>query len=231
MFKVLPIKRGTESIQALFGEIQKCKAVIAGGYARYCLSPSANPVPAKDIDIFMSNTDANLVNKLSESIQHLGHLKIFESELAITFSENPQIQIIKPRIEKNFVTCGSIEEILSNFDFSICRAALTSLTEGLVDEHFESDELARRLQIKFIHNPVVEVTRFIKYGKKGYKFENSEIVKVLNDWKNRSSLYRLTLQDIIVEDPKPRESLTKEIQDRAAELKSANNSANSGAYY
>lgn len=231
MFKSISIKRGIKEIQALFHEVQKYQGIIAGGYARYCLSPAAVPIKANDIDIFMLKNDSSLVERLVNSILGLGYPKTFETDLAITFSENPQIQIIKPRIEKNFVTCGSIEEILSNFDFSVCRAAITSLTEGIVDEHFEADELCRRLQIKFIHNPVVEINRFIKYGKKGYKFENSEILKVLNDWTKRPSLYRLTLQDVVMAAPKLADtSKTQEVQDLVSELTSANGSANSRYY-
>jgi len=53
MFEELPVLRGITELEPIWDAVYNNGGVIAGGYARYCLSPTKNPAPASDIDVFL----------------------------------------------------------------------------------------------------------------------------------------------------------------------------------
>ncbi len=218
MFIQTPILRGFQEIECLFNFATKHNSVICGGYGRYCVSKKRNPFPATDIDLFPQTEESsqNLINELIS----LGFSVKYQNEVSLTFNELvlnsdvkwtvlPQVQVIKPVKEGRIVTIGSLEEILSNFDFSITRAGLLNSTTALVDEHFHADDAEGRIRIQNIHCPISSTLRVIKYSKKNYWITASETVKLFKDWDARPIEYKdnivSTLQRIqeTDEDKKP----------------------------
>lgn len=195
-FIKIQVIRGFTEIKPVWNLLSKFegKAFICGGYVRYMCSPNRNPVIGKDLDIYCQSDDiyndikAELIKKLS--IKH-------ESGVAITFkiAEEgefkyvPSIQLIKPINQGAIVAKGTIEEVLSNFDFSVVRIGLISENEAIADIDFEKDETDRILKLKNIHCPISSTARCIKYGKKGYRIRLAEIVKLFADWDNRDEEY------------------------------------------
>ena len=128
--------------------------------------------------------------------------KQFETENAITYkrhlSNMPPFQLIKPLTKGKLVTMGSLENILSNFDFTVIRVGmdhdLMEKSQALIDVDFKKDELNHDIVIKNIHCPVSSLQRVIKYCNKGYKVKAREIIKLFEDWDNRSLKYKNELK-------------------------------------
>jgi hypothetical protein len=140
-----------------------------------------------------------------------------ENELAITykltkkgkFRHVPGIQLIKPVKEGRVVTMGTMEEILSSFDFTVVRAAITGPHTVLVDADFMHDEEVKILRIKNIHCPVSSTLRCVKYAGKGYWLPLTQVLGLFLDWEGRSDDYRMRLIQFIKR-MEAREELTKE---------------------
>jgi len=210
--KNIPIRRGFYEISELFALCQKAGATICGGYARYCCSPkpTAKVTIAGDVDLFPHSEDAS--NILLTSLTAMGFEKVHENHVSITLKptkENaeklahiPTPQIIKPMIEGKIVTLGTTEEILSNFDFTIVRAAIVSPTECLVDDEFEHDETHGLLKLKNIHCPISSLLRCCKYARKGYFLRPAEALKLFNDWMARGEEYRVRILELFQESSK-----------------------------
>jgi hypothetical protein len=198
MFKRIPIKRGFPQIEKLWYELEEVNkkleypgVYILGGYARYCCSPRDSTPIATDIDIYCHNEKAfeeadYMLHNSCKLKDENPNAKTYEGEY---LTEIP-VQLIKPQTNGAIVTEGSIENILSNFDFSVVRAAIVSPTECVVDEDFEEHETKKLLVIKNIHCPISSMYRCIKYCKKGYWLKVSEATKLFEDWMNRDNEYR-----------------------------------------
>jgi hypothetical protein len=196
--KIIAIKRGHQLIRELicfFGEFTWKDIAICGGFARWCLSPVEEPKPYDDIDIYCPNTKAfdMVVSYLKSNDYKVRH----ENQAAITYEErnNIKLQVIKPLIQGQMVTVGDRETILSNFDFTVCRASVINDQEGMVDDDFEEDEIHHYLRLKKIHCPVSSAIRCMKYGSKGYFIRPGEVMKLFADWDARSPEYKLELLD------------------------------------
>jgi hypothetical protein len=199
----MPVIRGVSEIRHVFMILEKFqgKAFICGGYARYCVAPTANPIPATDVDIYCEDEETFL--KLKEEFKDL---KVrHENEVSLTY-ERPEtgpcayhlpIQLIKPLLQGAIVAVGDIETILKNFDFTIIRVGLLSQEEALVDADFEHDEKHRLLRLKNIHCPVSSTLRCMKYSRKGYYLRPFEALKLFINWQNRDDSYRGKLIDFL----------------------------------
>lgn len=190
-----PIVRGFTEIKPLHNIISKYNAWICGGYARYVCSKNSKPAIPEDVDVFCKTEDD--FNKIKEELKSLGITKTFETKVSISHHTKdtilfscPKIQLIKPRDEKKLVTFGSIETILSNFDYTITRCAIISETECIIDEDFVADEEKRMINIKNIHCPISAVFRLSKYLNKGYHVSNMTILKLFLDWQERDQDYK-----------------------------------------
>lgn len=200
--KNLPILRGLTEIRPIWDIVYNNGGVIAGGYARYCLSPKKNPVPAGDVDVFPIKPESYeaLVEKIGAKFN-----KAYENDVSMGFRRSnsrgltacPTIQVIKPRSEGRLQTTGSIEHIIRNFDFTVVRAALVDQKMGLVDKDFEEDEVHMKLHIKNIHCPIGTSKRVARYVQKGYSIREFEILKLFVDWMNREDEYRLKIIDLL----------------------------------
>lgn len=229
-FEIVPLRRGfTEIIplwEILNSIINKTKSdvFICGGYARWCASPKYKPVPAGDIDVYSQSTKAyKLLTLALFANEHLNVKN--ENEMAITlehpskgkFHYMPPIQIIKPIKDGSIVAIGDKTTILSNFDFTVIRAAIESPAEVMVDKDFLHDEEKNILRLKNIHCPVSSLLRCLKYVKKGYWLRPIEAAKLFVDWMGRDESYRLKIIEYIAK-ADAGEGLSKEQVDELERL-------------
>jgi len=201
-FETVRLVRGFSLIRPLWSIVQKVsdaskkECFICGGYARWCASPKYNPVVPKDLDIYCEDdkTFRILIDRLMRSKLRIGHT----NDMAVTFEQPtkgefhtiPPIQVIKPMKRGAVVTNGGVINVLSNFDFTVVRAAISTPTQVLVDADFLHDEVSNVLRLKNIHCPVSSLLRCIKYTNRGYWLSPVESLKLFQDWMNRPPEYR-----------------------------------------
>lgn len=224
-FEIIPLRRGFTEIIPLWKILEKitnktkAECFICGGYARWCASPKYKPEPAGDIDIYSQSNKVytRLVNELLFSKDGLSLKVKNENNMALTlehppngvFHYMPPIQIIKPTNQGRIVAKGDKVTILSNFDFTIIRAAIEAPNVVLVDADFEHDETHNILRLKNIHCPVSSLLRCLKYVKKGYWLRPMEAAKLFADWTSRDEEYRDKILDYIIKADKG-EGLSRE---------------------
>lgn len=222
-FVVTPILRGFESIKNLYYLVSTVNGIIAGGYVRYCASPVLNPVEAGDVDVFFRDDESfNFVKKYLESesmkIKHENNISVtYARSTTGKFAFYPTIQLIKPTIKGAIVTKGTLNEILSNFDFTVIRAGIMNEKEALVDADFAHDEEHRYLRLKNIHCPISSTLRCLKYAKKGYFLSVTETLRLFYDWDSRDQEYRNKLLQGL-KDLESDKELTQEEIDELEEL-------------
>lgn len=198
IFVRVPIVRGFDKVYPywlLWNEI----AHFCGGYPRFCASPLVTPVEAGDFDVFPKDQEA--YDRIVADCKRMGLTIGWESSVAVTyqsapagrFKDCPDLQIVKPVNQGAIVAQGSVEDILNNFDFTVVRAAIVSPQECLVDLDFIQDEATKKLNIKNIHCPIGSTLRFMKYAKKGYKAQASDVLELFKDWDARSKEYKDSL--------------------------------------
>lgn len=112
---------------------------------------------------------------------------------------------------------GSKEEVLSNFDFTVVRAAILSPNTVLVDADFMHDEENKILRLKNIHCPISSTLRCMKYAAKGYWLPPIQALSLFLDWDNRSDDYRRELAEYLAK-ANGGEGLTQEEIDHLEEL-------------
>lgn len=144
------INRGLKEIQIVLDAIYE-HGIVAGGYARYCLSPKINlgldnVVEAGDVDIFCFTE--NDYEPIKQNLLAKNFIVKIETDYAVSFdyikSDNPKpktfkdlvkqthvpdyagppVQLIKPLIRRGLKTFGHPEEIIDNFDFSVIKAGI-----------------------------------------------------------------------------------------------------------
>jgi len=209
-FELVPLRRGFIEIIPLWEILNdvirhfKADVFICGGYARWCASPKYEPAKVGDIDIYSETKKG--YDRLFGRLIHDNNLKIKnENEMAITFEHPnsgvfhymPPIQLIKPIKDGSIVAKGNKKTILSNFDFTVIRAAIESPDSVMVDKDFIHDETHNILRLKNIHCPVSSLLRCLKYVKKGYWLRPMETAKLFADWMNRDEVYRSKILDYI----------------------------------
>ncbi len=197
-FVKVPVLRGFNEIGSVFLACCRAKfatgksAFICGGYVRYMASTRENPHSAGDVDIYCED------NQIFECLREYfkGYLEeSFENLMCLTYKVEPTfskvpVQLIKPVREGAIVSDGSMEDVLSNFDFTVVRAGLINESAALVDADFIHDDTNNLIRIKKIHCPITSTLRCMKYAKKGYYMRPSECIKLFADWQNRSDEYK-----------------------------------------
>lgn len=199
-FETVPIYRGFYEIKKVFEIINPLGAIICGGYARYCASNHKNPLVGADVDVYCPSDEVFETLKTIFTVQHKLEVK-HENEMALTFKKTteghlahtPIIQLIKPIKEGRVVAVGSMEDILSNFDFTVVRAGIINDHECMVDADFLHDEERRILRLKNIHCPISSTLRCMKYAAKGYWLPPFQCLALFTDWDGRSDEYRQKL--------------------------------------
>lgn len=200
-FETFPIRRGITEIQSLL-EIISSHGFVCGGYARYALSDSRDVVPAGDVDIY-AKTDADFeILKTKFAVIIGADPESFETVgFAVSIPNwkdyyGPKIQLIRPIETPSFKIKGEPKEVLSNFDFTIARAAIITPKFGIADKVFQEDELAKRLRIKKVHHPLSTMLRIAKYRKKGYNISMLEMLRLFQDWDKRDQEFKDKSQEL-----------------------------------
>ncbi len=187
---VCEARRGIYEIRPLLDIMKKVGAsykhppFIAGGFARWVMSPLSQPKPTNDIDIFSPNAecatklvDACCASGLVENGSFYRSLAGWHSDAADTLPWS--ISICNPDIPvKVKVWYGTPEEVVSHFDFSVVRVTLTVNEDGICDTRFMSDERELRITVCAVDYPVFLIDRIAKYVHKGYVLHTTELLKV-----------------------------------------------------
>lgn len=182
--------------------------IIAGGAVRSWITLES----IRDIDIFIragnSNEAEQAFNKLSNIISDNQYQEQFDNPLLRRFVPRTgvdgepisdiTIDLIKPRDDRWMRTFAlGAEEIISKFDFSICRAAMVGELTALVDENFEKDVENKILRICNIVCPISTVKRVGKYGKYGYSIKASQVIKLFSEWEDRPEEDKIQLKSLL----------------------------------
>lgn len=209
-FVTTPILRGWFEIMPLINIIKEnnLDSFIMGGYVRYMASKNQNPIPAGDCDIY-SKTEGSY-NTFAKVLKEKHGLTVkHENDISMTFNNPgdashklfscPTIQLIKPINKGAIVATGTMEDILSNFDFTVIRCGVLAYDPptALVDADFEHDEEKKVLRIKNIHCPISSTLRCMKYAKKGYWIPPMHILPLFLDWESRDQDYRDKLVEFL----------------------------------
>jgi hypothetical protein len=192
-FELIPLRRGFTVIIPIWNILEdviqstKSDCFICGGYARYCASPKYEPAPAGDIDIYCQSKKAfKKLKRILDSkmlIKNGNNMAVsYERPPSGVFHYMPPIQLIKPVNQGAIVAVGNKQTILSNFDFTIIRAAIESPSEVLVDADFTHDETNNILRLKNIHHPLSSLLRCCKYTSMGYWLVPTEATKLFEEW-------------------------------------------------
>ena len=205
-FIKLPVLRRNMSLEVILEDIEEFGAFICGGYARYCMSPRHDPPQAGDLDIYCR--DKASFDELFKFLKvEIGVNKTTKlSEIFITpqaknkeYRLLPKIQLIKP--SDWIVSVGTMEEILSKFDFTIAQAALVNAHYGLASKDFEYDESNKLLRIANIRCPLAQLLRIEKYHKKGYRVVPGEQIKVFDAWLKMTDERKQEYRDLAAKVP------------------------------
>jgi hypothetical protein len=131
------------------------------------------------------------------------------------FTKTINVDLIEPREGEHVKTFGTPEEVISNFDFSVCRGALVNVISSeelswagllktkhndgvvLIDEDLEKDIKTKTLRIKHIVCPVGSMRRAFKYQVKGYHLPTREMVKLFREWESRSELDKAEMESLL----------------------------------
>lgn len=197
--KKVKVYRGGQLIRPIIKLSQEYKMNIIGGYVRWMASPLPKPYPADDIDLFPTEEGGG--QELVEALLKKKFEVLLETDNAWTFKKHekapyirwPRIQVIKGFREGKTVTWGTLEEVISNFDFTVVRIGLISEDWALADPDYKKDEKNKRLRWKNIHCPISAVVRACKYAKKGYFCSPMEILRLFDDWDERDDDYKAEL--------------------------------------
>jgi uncharacterized protein YfbU (UPF0304 family) len=187
------ITRGKELVDLVF-ELTGGEGFIAGGFARYCVSMRHEPVSPGDIDVFCGDEDAfdrivarfrthpKMVRKSATLIETK-----YEYRLQSGYHRNGySIQLVKPTKILNMVSDGDYRRVLDNFDFTIAKCAVLPTGKALVHNDFDEHEGSNQLVITNIHCPISSAKRVIKYTRRGYDIQSKELLKLFDDFENRS---------------------------------------------
>jgi len=160
---------------------------LAGGSVRALVTKNYN---ATDFDVYSYTLDGR--ERLVKTFLDDGYVALNYNSNCVTLEKNKiQVQVI-------FSFVGTIEQVLDEFDFTICRIG----TDGLVvykDKDFDSNVERKLIRIKTIQCPIGAVRRIIKYAKKGFFITNFQIFKIYQDFIKRPTTYHADLEKLLKE--------------------------------
>ncbi len=195
-FEIVPVVRGLTEIKDLLTIVRMSGGFVAGGYARYCVSPLPRPALPSDVDVFCTASIAydSIVERLVEAgatikITTVNATTIIPPKEWVSC---PTIQIIKPE-----VMVGDPWSIISKFDFTIAIAALQGGDFAMVHPSFMVDEHNQRLVVQHIQCPVGQMRRAMKYCKKGYKFPVKQMLKLYDDWDTKTAQRKEDIKKVV----------------------------------
>ena len=204
MKSIKPRKKVPKYLSDLIKKIKKY-GYVAGGAARYFAlkkTPKFN-----DIDIFCKTLEDEPY--ISEILRNLGYTLDRETINSTIYKKKGTkiiAQIIKPFENEWMQTYGKPEVMVGQFDFTVVKAYFKSPNKILVGDDFTSHNKSKKLVIEHINCPIAVTTRVIKYCKKGYRINLSEIIKLFVEWESRDDDYRDNLLRLVeIENPSTNE--------------------------
>lgn len=137
-----------------------------------------------DMDLFFAHQDA--YDECSSKIQKGSNVRrVVETERALTVLRDREnkIQLIKPAF-----SFGSVNQILSKFDFTVCAAGVSfDETEDGIDKMFcyhpDFFEHLASKKLVYMGNmlPVTTVYRAMRFVKRGYDIDTKQFLKIIRD--------------------------------------------------
>ncbi len=186
------------------------RGFIGGGFARHAILPNFTdhlmPLPG-DIDIFHVNKD----DDLTLDIEGLGYRVTKKLVHATEFRRNEgelTVQLIKPHANDTIKMWGSIEEVLSNFDFTVNMCALQRLSgggslngyplyRGTFGDTTVQDNIDKQLVLNHINCPIAMLLRTCKYIGKGYKTTMMNLAKIVVAFEEMPDEYRYKIMEYV----------------------------------
>lgn len=173
MLQQIPPKRGnaarSQGMFLLTRLLNRCNGFIAGGYARWALSPHKDSAPPNDIDIFFEREKDFF--HLEDIFEGMRMRRSYSSNNAVSYSWH----LFPLPLHLVRINYGTPENILNSFDFGICQAALIG-NEGFALPSFLEEEERKELRIKTL-SPL-SMDRVNKYIGRGYWISYGERAKV-----------------------------------------------------
>lgn len=206
-YKSVAILREHDTIKLVF-ELTQGLGFIAGGFARYCVSERSELSCPGDIDIFTEDmghfTDIYLAFKANHRLKQRTNTEI-ETKFDYIFKEGFKketlsIQLIKPVHISNMNSKGNFISVLTNFDFTISKAAILANGDAWAHHQFDRDDLGGHLVIEKIHCPISSMKRVIKYTQKGYTIESKEMLKLFKDYEARPNDWKVLVEEGLSQD-------------------------------
>ena len=170
-------KDDSEPLTLIWPDIERGPWIAGGACLRWY---QGLPVGDSDIDVFCAN--AKQAADVIENIKSYGRYSVkFESENAVTlsyhskddYSKSWTIQIITRRY------FGSLEEVISNFDISVCEVG-TAGNQWQLGPFTGRDIRERNLRFKIPLQPDA-MKRLIKYWAYGYRPVEGTIESIQNN--------------------------------------------------
>ena len=171
-------------------------AFIAGGAARYCIfadrrgeSKGMLPVipPPADIDLFCYSENDEY--KVRDALLTIGYCYEGETSWCIRYrneDEPLEVQVVRandaPQVSSEQRTSGTMEEVLSGFDFTVNMAAFNAMGEAVYSSQLVHAIDNRELIVNKIIDPVDLIRRVGKYYQKGFHISRADSLKILEGW-------------------------------------------------
>lgn len=153
--RLAPMKEILYSLSEIFGNNDS--VFIAGGAIRALFTHE----PVNDYDLFV--TDLEKLGKVHDFYSKDRSYTSFFSEFAITYTSNKRkVQIIS-------ILTGTIEKVLSEFDFTVCQFAYDGELFYIYSPICLYDLGNKGLRIHKISYPLASMKHIQKYITKGYK--------------------------------------------------------------
>lgn len=204
-YSIAAPQRGGDAVVGLMTMLRNdgVKCFIAGGFARWVLSPDASTPHPSDIDIYFENDDS--FYKARFILSNEGFTAVLDTKNALTFSQpntvefgiGISIQLIKPHNGR----MGTVYDVLDKFDLNICQAALVitpqNTLKGYVSQGFLWGETNQKMHILHISNPLATLQRCMKYAARGYKIANKNLLRVFAEWDKKTNEERQRVHNLI----------------------------------
>lgn len=172
----VPILRGgggsSRELYTLQHLVTQNRGFIAGGYARWALSPLHDPARPSDIDCYFRDLDG--MQAFSYALGRSGWHVTGNSAFAVRFTRayfDLPVHAV--------CVVGTPGYILSSMDLGICQAVLDHC-EGRATYSFEDEERAKVLKIVKPHNLELTIKRIMKYQSRGYTIDDEEMDKLFD---------------------------------------------------
>ena len=172
----VPVRRIQPAVLLLQLAVESHGCYIAGGYARWACSTHDDTPPANDIDVICPSQ--RKLDSLRGHFQNSGYTLLCDGEYSYTFRYpgiDKKVQLLKA------FKGDTIQECLNQFDFGVCRIALTSHETAIADAHFTGDDQRRTVRIYHIKEGMETNTlqRLVRYARKGFDIAPSTVEKAM----------------------------------------------------